>query len=119
MLCYGVTRAIRFEEEETEEEGTERKERREGEDWFLLHDSKHVVKTDAGNVRVVRSSGWGMIERPMHIGFITMEPKTLFIPQYLDSSLIILIRRGTPISILFLFIAVLDFCQNCSKKACR
>ncbi|KAF2300524.1 hypothetical protein GH714_013939 [Hevea brasiliensis] len=45
-------------------------------------------------MRVVRSFGWRMIERPMHIGFITMEPKTLFIPHYLDSSLIIFIRRG-------------------------
>ncbi|KAJ9178495.1 hypothetical protein P3X46_010373 [Hevea brasiliensis] len=82
-----------FEKEETEEKGTEREERREEKDWFLLHDSKHVVKTDSGNMRVVRSFCGRMIERPMHIGFITMETKTLFIPQYLDSSLIIFIRR--------------------------
>ncbi|KAJ9188891.1 hypothetical protein P3X46_000246 [Hevea brasiliensis] len=94
LLCYGVTTAIGFVKEETEEKGTEREERREGEDRFLLHDTKHVVKTDAGDMRVVRSFGWRMIERPMHIGFITMEPKTLFIPHYLDSSLIIFIRRG-------------------------
>jgi hypothetical protein len=76
------------EREETEEE-------EETEDWFLLQDSKDVVKTDAGEMRVVRSLGGRIVDRPMHIGFITMEPKSLFIPQYLDSSLILFIRRGT------------------------
>jgi hypothetical protein len=77
------------EREETEEE------EEETEDWFLLQDSKDVVKTDAGEMRVVRSLGGRIMDRPMHIGFITMEPKSLFIPQYLDSSLILFIRRGT------------------------
>ncbi|XP_073133439.1 vicilin-like seed storage protein At2g28490, partial [Henckelia pumila] len=54
-------------------------------------DSKHVVKTDAGEMRVVRGKS---ITNPMHIGFITMQPRSLFIPQYLDSSLIIFIRSG-------------------------
>jgi hypothetical protein len=76
------------EREETEEE-------EETEDWFLLQDSKDVMKTDAGEMRVVRSLGGRIVDRPMHIGFITMEPKSLFIPQYLDSSLILFIRRGT------------------------
>lgn len=30
----------------------------------------------------------------MHIGFITMEPKTLFVPQYIDSNLILFVERG-------------------------
>ncbi|XP_042046609.1 vicilin-like seed storage protein At2g28490 [Salvia splendens] len=63
---------------------------REGDDWFLLHHSKPVVKTEAGSMKLVRGSG----KSPMHIGFITMEPKSLFIPQYLDSSLILFVRRG-------------------------
>ena len=63
---------------------------------FLMHDSKQMVRTDAGEMRVVRSRGAGrsMAEKSMHVGFITMEPKSLFIPQYLDSSLILFIRRG-------------------------
>jgi hypothetical protein len=105
VLCYGLAMAVssvgdedwrrkkegredwRREREETEEEETE--------DWFLLQDSKKVVTTDAGEMRVVRSLGGRIVDRPMHIGFIAMEPKTLFIPQYLDSSLILFIRRGT------------------------
>ncbi|EEF36024.1 nutrient reservoir, putative [Ricinus communis] len=96
VLCYGVTMTMGLYRdgrsmEEKEEEATER---REGEDWFLLQDSKHVVKTDAGDMRVVKNFGGRILERPMHIGFITMEPKSLFIPQYLDSNLIIFISRG-------------------------
>ncbi|KAI3461457.1 hypothetical protein Pfo_018120 [Paulownia fortunei] len=68
--------------------------RREGEEWFLLQDSKRVVKTDAGDMKVVRGFGGRFMKSPMHIGFITMEPKSLFIPQYLDSSLILFIGRG-------------------------
>ncbi|PKI52002.1 hypothetical protein CRG98_027654 [Punica granatum] len=93
---YG--RRGRVEEEEEEEEewrgGRRGYGRGEGEDLFLLQDSTRVVQTDAGEMRVVRTFGGRIIERPMHIGFITMEPKSLFIPQYLDSSLIIFVRRG-------------------------
>ncbi|CAN4119046.1 unnamed protein product [Withania somnifera] len=70
-----------------------------GEGWFLLHDSKEVVRTDAGVMRVVRKGGFGgggvsIFQSPMHIGFITMEPNSLFIPQYLDSHLTLFVRRG-------------------------
>ena len=81
------------------EEEDWRREREKREEWsteegFLLQDSKRVVKTDAGEMEVVRSFVGKIVDRPLHIGFITMEPNTLFIPQYLDSSLVIFIRRG-------------------------
>ncbi|XP_048140566.1 vicilin-like seed storage protein At2g28490 [Rhodamnia argentea] len=66
----------------------------EEEDFFLLHDSKHVFRTEAGEMKVVRSFGGRIVERPMHIGFITMDPQTLFVPQYLDSNLVLFVRRG-------------------------
>ncbi|XP_075633019.1 vicilin-like seed storage protein At2g28490 [Castanea sativa] len=86
-------------EGEEEEEEDWRREREKREEWsteegFLLLDSKRVVKTDAGEMEVVRSFVGKIVDRPLHIGFITMEPKTLFIPQYLDSGLVIFIRRG-------------------------
>lgn len=65
-----------------------------GKEVFLLHDSEDVVKTEAGVMKVVKGMTGKYVEKPMHIGFISMEPKSLFIPQYLDSSLIIFIRRG-------------------------
>ncbi|XP_030441766.2 vicilin-like seed storage protein At2g28490 [Syzygium oleosum] len=71
--------------------------RGEADDFFLLHDSKHVFRTDAGEMTVVRSFSGRIVERPMHIGFITMEPQTLFVPQYLDSNLILFVRRGEAI----------------------
>ena len=87
----------RREREESEETGRSREEE-EREEYtegrFLLQESKRVVKTDAGEMRVVRSFDGRVVDSRMHIGFITMEPKTLFIPQYLDSSLIIFIRKG-------------------------
>ncbi|KAG9131768.1 hypothetical protein Leryth_009504 [Lithospermum erythrorhizon] len=52
----------------------EREEGRGGDDEFLLQDSKHVVRTDAGDMRVVKGFGGQFTQNPMHIGFITMEP---------------------------------------------
>lgn len=100
--CYHRGEEVEEEEEEEEEERIEGRRgygRREGEDLFLLQDSKRVIQTDAGEMRVVRTFGGRIIEKPMHIGFITMEPKSLFIPQYLDSSLILFVRRGSSLSI--------------------
>lgn len=81
------------EEEEQEQEGRGRYP--QGEDWFVLHHSRRVVQTEAGEMRIVRSPGGRLLDRQLHIGFITMEPKSLFVPQYIDSSLIIFIHRGT------------------------
>ncbi|TXG73893.1 hypothetical protein EZV62_002472 [Acer yangbiense] len=108
VLCHGVAMARQsmYREEGDEEEWDWRKgggggeDEREGggrgsdERRFLLPRSEQVVRTDAGEMRVVRSSGGEIVNRPMHIGFITMEPKTLFIPQYMDSSLILFVRTG-------------------------
>uniref|UniRef100_A0A803L3T4 Cupin type-1 domain-containing protein n=1 Tax=Chenopodium quinoa TaxID=63459 RepID=A0A803L3T4_CHEQI len=63
-------------------------------EMFLLKDSKKVVSTQAGEMRVVKGYGGKIVESPLHIGFITMEPRSLFVPQYMDSSLILYIRRG-------------------------
>ncbi|KAK7257735.1 hypothetical protein RIF29_31928 [Crotalaria pallida] len=115
VVCNGVaiTMGLTIEYEDESRGGIRREERRkhyyskssssterESSSLFLMHDSKSVVKTDAGEMRVVMKrfgsgSGSGRnLERRMHIGFITMEPKSLFIPQYLDSDLAIFIRRG-------------------------
>ncbi|XP_055836042.1 vicilin-like seed storage protein At2g28490 [Solanum dulcamara] len=74
-------------------------EEKGGEGLFLLHDSKEVVRTDAGVMRVVRRGGFGgggasIFQSPMHIGFITMEPNSLFIPQYLNAHFTLFVRRG-------------------------
>ncbi|KAL3616415.1 hypothetical protein CASFOL_039805 [Castilleja foliolosa] len=92
VSCYEDER----ERWEGEGEGGGR-EGRKGDDWFLLQDTKHVIRTDAGDMTVVRGGGGrSAVVRPppMHIGFITMEPKSLFIPQYLDSTLILFVRTG-------------------------
>lgn len=57
-----------------------------GRDLFLLHDSEDVVKSEAGGMKVVKGMTGKFVQKPMHIGFIIMEPKSLFIPQYLDST---------------------------------
>ncbi|KAK3036837.1 hypothetical protein RJ639_031315 [Escallonia herrerae] len=83
------------EDEERGGEGESGGRRPTGEDWFLLQDSKHVVQTEAGFMKVVRGFGGRFVDdKPLHIGFISMEPNSLFIPQYLDSSLILFICRG-------------------------
>jgi len=98
-------RRRRREREEWEEEGEGGREDPPvpvvpGEEMFLLRNSRRVVSTEAGEMRVVRAYGGSIVERPLHIGFITMEPRSLFVPQYLDSSLVIFLRRG----ILLLFV---------------
>ncbi|XP_059664422.1 vicilin-like seed storage protein At2g28490 [Cornus florida] len=95
VMCYAVaTVGGYFEDPEGRGEREREEGKREREGLFLLRDSKHVVRTDAGDMRLVRGYGGRIVERPMHIGFINMEPKSLFIPQYLDCSLILFIRRG-------------------------
>ncbi|KAL6532669.1 hypothetical protein OROHE_014091 [Orobanche hederae] len=94
-----VTTVSCYQEDESERREGEGGGRgaRKGEELFLLQESKHVIRTDAGDMRVVRGGGRSMINKsphPMHIGFITMEPTSLFIPQYLDSTLILFIRTG-------------------------
>lgn len=79
---------------EEEEGGGGEGEEVKGNSRFLLQESMHVVKTDAGDMRVMRSGGHRFWRSPMHLGLITMEPNSLFIPQYLDSSLVLFIRRG-------------------------
>lgn len=62
---------------------------------FKLEKSETVVKTDAGEIRVFAGRSLPVRRSiPIHIGFITMEPETLLIPQYIDANLIIFLRRG-------------------------
>uniref|UniRef100_A0A0D9VTR5 Cupin type-1 domain-containing protein n=1 Tax=Leersia perrieri TaxID=77586 RepID=A0A0D9VTR5_9ORYZ len=80
---------------------------------FVLDRGEKVVESEGGHVRVVRGRPWppatvvpdpwqrdwsaaasGCREGLMHIGFITMEPKTLFVPQYVDSNLILFVFLG-------------------------
>ncbi|KAK2380358.1 vicilin seed storage protein [Trifolium repens] len=61
---------------------------------FLMENFKSVVKTDAGEMRLFKNNDDKFLDRSMHIGLINMEPRSLFIPQYLDSNLIIFVRRG-------------------------
>ncbi|GAU15616.1 hypothetical protein TSUD_108750 [Trifolium subterraneum] len=60
---------------------------------FMMTKSKRMVNTDAGEMRVLESYG-KIHERRLHIGVIDMEPNSLFVPQYLDSTLILFIRSG-------------------------
>lgn len=82
------------EEEEWPKEKEEEETTGFGFEPFLLKDSKQVVKTDAGEMRIVKSLGGKFMDGPLRVGFIMMEPKTLFVPQYLDSDLILFVPRG-------------------------
>ncbi|KAI4994197.1 hypothetical protein ZWY2020_029245 [Hordeum vulgare] len=85
-----------------------------GKGLFLLDKVEKLVESEGGSVHVVRGvPGSGVPELPwqhghggwsagcgacreglMHIGFITMEPKTLFVPQYIDSNIVLFVQRG-------------------------
>ncbi|CAJ1956008.1 unnamed protein product [Sphenostylis stenocarpa] len=92
VLCHGVTVAMgRFWRTEVRkrDEGSPRPDK-----LFLMQEYKLVAKTNAGEMRVFKSNGGRVSERRLHIGFINMEPRSLFIPQYIDSTLIIFVRSG-------------------------
>ncbi|XP_038901798.1 vicilin-like seed storage protein At2g28490 [Benincasa hispida] len=92
LIIAVLGKAIGIKEEGEEEWWREREFGRK--ERFLMEDSKQVIETEAGEMRVMRSPASRILDRPMHIGFITMEPKSLFVPQYLDSSLILFVHRG-------------------------
>ncbi|KAM3231964.1 vicilin-like seed storage protein [Capsicum chacoense] len=78
------------------EEEEESEQRTQGENWFLLRQLHDVVKTDAGSMRMVKGGyrRGSFLHSPMHVGFISMEPNSLFIPQYLDSDLVLFVHHG-------------------------
>ncbi|KAL5056039.1 hypothetical protein RYX36_036721 [Vicia faba] len=86
LFVGGVTMVMSEHEERSEGSSSSR--------LFLLQNSKSVVKTDAGEMRVMQNNDDKFLDRSMQIGLINMEPKSLFIPQYLDSNLIIFVGRG-------------------------
>ncbi|TMW86880.1 hypothetical protein EJD97_020758 [Solanum chilense] len=89
VLVLLVSFVSAYEEEENDQ-------RTQGEKWFLLRQLHNVVKTDAGSMRMVKGGyrGGSHLHSPMHIGFISMEPNSLFIPQYLDSDLVLFVHHG-------------------------
>lgn len=96
LIVAVLGNAIGIKEEEEEEWWREREEEKEfgSKERFLMVDSKKVIETEAGEMRVMRGPISRILDKAMHIGFITMEPKSLFVPQYLDSTLILFVRRG-------------------------
>ncbi|PKA51119.1 Vicilin-like antimicrobial peptides 2-2 [Apostasia shenzhenica] len=65
-----------------------------GRGLFILGKFQQVVKTAGGEVKVVRGHRWKGDLNPMHIGFVSMKPNTLFIPQYIDANMILFVRSG-------------------------
>ncbi|XP_049343553.1 vicilin-like seed storage protein At2g28490 [Solanum verrucosum] len=90
VLFSGLVSFVGAYEEEKSEQTTQ------GEKWFLLRQLHNVVKTDAGSMRIVKGGyrAGSFLHSPMHIGFISMEPNSLFIPQYLDSDLLLFVHQG-------------------------
>ncbi|OIW15764.1 hypothetical protein TanjilG_04299 [Lupinus angustifolius] len=92
VLCHGVAATMGFWMKELEQDKHHRHPM--SDKLFLMQHSKRIVKTDAGEMRVLESYGGRIMDRRLNIGFITMEPRSLFIPQYLDSTFIIFVREG-------------------------
>ncbi|KAK7261391.1 hypothetical protein RIF29_27700 [Crotalaria pallida] len=91
VLCHGVAATMGLWTKEVEE-----KEHRHQmpDKLFIMRNSKRMVKTDAGEMRVLESYGGRIMDRRLNIGFIAMEPRSLFVPQYLDSTFIIFVSSG-------------------------
>ncbi|KAK2424737.1 vicilin seed storage protein [Trifolium repens] len=88
IVCHGLSMTMGMWEAEDKEDGHPLPRK-----LFLMEKSKRMVNTDAGEMRVLESYG-KIHERRLHIGIIDMEPNSLFVPQYLDSTLILFVRSG-------------------------
>jgi hypothetical protein len=88
IVCHGLSMTMGMWEAEDKEHGHPLPRK-----LFLMEKSKRMVNTDAGEMRVLESYG-RIHERRLHIGIIDMEPNSLFVPQYLDSTLILFVRSG-------------------------
>ncbi|MCO5609735.1 hypothetical protein L7F22_063967 [Adiantum nelumboides] len=94
------------EEEEEEEEGQEgsghRRHGREREDEtadhesFLLGKPIKVMKTEAGELRVLPHGGIKseLGRKKIGLGFLTLEPKALLLPHYIDAHCLFLAHKG-------------------------
>lgn len=85
-------------EREEAEKGTECGEDATGRGRFILGRTRRVVRTESGQVRVVSGERWKGHPSTMHIGFLRLEPNSLFLPQYVDANLILFVREGKPLS---------------------
>ncbi|XP_062017430.1 vicilin-like seed storage protein At2g28490 [Rosa rugosa] len=99
VMCFGVmAMAMSFDHEDEDWRRDHREEEWEGHrrhrHWFLLERSRLLLRTEAGEMRVVRSVGQRMVDRHINVGFLSMEPNSLFIPQYLDSSVVLFVHTG-------------------------
>ncbi|WOK99844.1 vicilin-like seed storage protein [Canna indica] len=62
---------------------------------FMLGRSRRAFRTEAGEVRIVSGNRrWKGDQSSMHIAFVSMEPNSLLIPQYIDANLVLFVRRG-------------------------
>ncbi|XP_045802941.1 vicilin-like seed storage protein At2g28490 [Trifolium pratense] len=89
ILCHGVSMTMGICDVEDQVDNSSKSDK-----LFLLENSKSMVKTDAGEMRVLEGYGGRISDRRLHIGFIDMEPNSLFVPQYLDSTLILFVLSG-------------------------
>ncbi|KAM5584004.1 vicilin-like seed storage protein [Rosa sericea] len=99
VMCFGVmAMAMSFDHEDEDWGRDQREEEWEGHKghrhWFLLQRSRLLLRTEAGEMRVVRSVGRRMVSRHINVGFLSMKPDSLFIPQYLDSSVVLFVHTG-------------------------
>ena len=103
-----------WEEGEGEWRPAEEEDKGKGRGLFVLDRLEKVVESEGGQVRVVRGqpSAFACREGLMHIGFITMEPKTLFVPQYLDSSITLFVHRGMHRTLLLFHV------HTCENRTC-
>ncbi|KAF3786400.1 Vicilin-like seed storage protein [Nymphaea thermarum] len=90
-VCLPMTMARRGGQDDQEEMSSIWSQ---GGDVFVLRRLKKVYKTEAGEMSVVRGVSSKGSPRELRIGFITMEPRSLFVPQYMNANLILFVRRG-------------------------
>ena len=102
---YGDRKGEREEdEEEYLKEGEEDYEESRGGQRFVLDRSVRVIKTEAGEMRVLPlSSSDGdresriLLQNGVALGFLSLEPKALLLPHYTDTDRLFVVYKGNRI----------------------
>nr|CAA91187.1 vicilin [Matteuccia struthiopteris] len=86
----------RHQKEEEEHEHHHHHEKTQRQESFVLEKPIKVIKTEAGELRMLPQAGINseLVRQRLGLGFLSLEPKALLIPQYIDADCLFLVHEG-------------------------
>lgn len=84
------------EEEEEHEHHRKHDEETQRQESFVLEKPIKIIKTDAGELSILPQAGINseLVRKRIGLGFLSLEPKALLLPQYIDADCLFLVHKG-------------------------